>query len=212
MAFDPKDVTLDPLQGMDIRVSTVSALSAGTTSTRAGGVLVGAFTSAMFKIVNQTETYLPLNQRIPRHLDGEIIIVYALEQGLVDPAVMTNTFGEAFATALGLGRGFKIPRSSRFNIKFGAEITQDLQGTARLAGDPAIFNNPNFITNGGLDADGQPMAGTEELKFTLKNCRVDTFSFGMTSGRHIVANSWQGTAEALVVNRSADNGSVREVS
>lgn len=197
MAFDSTnmrgDPTLDPIQGMDIQVSTVQSLQ--TAGARSGGQLVGVFTSAMFKIVNQTETYLPLNARIPRHLDGEIIIVYALEQGLIDPNVMTNTFGSTFAAALANGRGAKIPRSSRFNVKFKAELSQDLEDN-----DPAIFFNDQITNRSG---DGLATGNLLELGFMLTNCRVDTFSFGMTSGRHIVANSWQGTAEGLKVVASS---------
>jgi hypothetical protein len=176
--------TADPLQGYDIKVKTYAATGGNTHP------LVGAFTSAMFKIVNQTETYLPLNSRIPRQLDGEIIIVWALEQGLIAPDVMTNTFGTNFGAALNEGRGHKIPRSSRFNISFLVELAAD----ELAASNPAIFDN-NFFSAGAFGAnDNKP-----EFEFHLLFCRVDTYSFGMTSGRHVVANSWQGTAEGIKV-------------
>lgn len=182
---------LDPLQGYDIKVYTGGgALTSTGTETGSGHLLVGAFTSAMFKVVNQTETYLPLNSRLPKHLDGEIILVYALEQGMISPSVISNTYGGALASALSQGRGFKIPRSQRFNVTFEANLYQDLSPSSGNGQDPSVFYNNNFTT-----------VGTEKdsLRFTLKQCRVDTFSFGMTAGRHIVANSWQGTAESIKV-------------
>lgn len=181
-------LTADPLQGYDIKVKTVPLLTGQEQ-------LVGAFTSAMFKIINQTETYLPLNSRIPRQLDGELIIVWALEQGLLDPDVMTNTFGSAFGAALNFGRGYKIPRSARFNIQFTVELGNDEFSSPQ----PAIFDNNAFSNLDGGDGDG---TSDFEYQFTLEYCRVDTYSFGMTAGRHVVANSWQGTAEAINIDQS----------
>jgi hypothetical protein len=36
---------------------------------------------------------------------------------------------------------------------------------------------------------------SEELGLELKNFKVDSFSFGATTGRHVVAESWQGVAQ-----------------
>lgn len=185
----------DPLQGYDIKVSTSDYQLGAKTSTK----LVGAFTSLMFKVVNQTETYLPLNTRIPRHLDGEVIVVWSLEQGLVEIDIVTNTFGSGFATNFAQGRGTLIPRSERFDIHFQANMA---------AIDQATNNEATFVStpasdgiNVGVDAN---FAG--KSKYTLKYCRVDTFSFGVTAGRHVVANAWQGTAQHITdeANEVAD--------
>lgn len=184
----------DPLQGYDIKVKTSVASTQGGKSQ-----LVGAFTSLMFKIVNQTETYLPLNSRIPRMLDGEVIVVWSLEQGLVEMNIVANTFGTDFATAFANGRAYKIPRSSRFDIDFqmNAMIAADNgAATASAAvwevGTPADTAKP-FIS--AADARG---TGTALKGYSIKLCRVDTFSFGVAAGRHVVANAWQGTGQHLV--------------
>lgn len=174
---------LDPLQGFDIKVST-STYAVGAKTAK----LVGAFTSLMFKVVNQTETYLPLNSRIPRHLDGEIIVVWSLEQGLVEADVVTNTFGEAFSAEFAKGRGTLIPRSERFDVHFQANLAEI---------DKAINNEAVFVSNvSSAGVVGNPNNLKDE-KYTLKYCRVDTFSFGVTAGRHVVANAWQGTAQHI---------------
>lgn len=175
--------TTDPVQGFDVEVYSVPHRALGATVDPSTGQqnnsqLQGVFTSLMFKVVNQTETYLPLNSRIPRHLDGEIIFVWAAEQGLVTANFMVNTFGKAFADGLAKGRGNKIPRSDRFALVFRINTAEE------FSGQPATFDNDIF------------RAGVQKF-FTLEYCRVDTYSFGVTSGRHVVANSWQGTAEKL---------------
>ena len=176
----------DPIQGFDVQVYSVahSALTTGQNSQ-----LQGVFTSLMFKVVNQTETYLPLNARIPRHLDGEVIFVWAAEQGLVSSNFMLNTFGKQFEDGIAKGRGNKIPRSARFALVFKVD-------TAETGNHPATFDNETFVL------------GTQKY-FTLEYCRVDTYSFGVTSGRHVIANSWQGTAEKL--QESRDQGTANTV-
>lgn len=182
----------DPLQGYDIKVTTVA--SNGSSS----GALVGAFTSLMFKIVNQTETYLPLNSRIPRMLDGEVIVVWSLEQGLVEMDVVANTFGADFATGFSGGRGSMIPRSRRFNILFEAQ--------AMIGAKAGGVDNDTYWIDGPTAAGSQGTGGTlslaniqgsTALKYGIMSARVDTFSFGVAAGRHVVANAWQGTAEHL---------------
>jgi hypothetical protein len=172
----------DPLQGYDIKVETVPATGNNPT-------LVGAFTSLMFKIVNQTETYLPLNSRIPRMLDGEIIVVWSLEQGLVEMNVVANTFGPEFATAFEKGRQFKVPRSKRFNIKF---LMNAMLPSTR---DESTFNVGTGVGVENLIKPEDALAGTKG--YQIRFCRVDTFSFGVAAGRHVVANSWQGTGQHI---------------
>lgn len=164
---------LDPLQGYDIKVS-VQSESGGPAK------ILGAFTSLMFKIVNQTETYLTLNNRVPRHLDGEIIIVWSMEQGLIDLNVVANTFGPDLAAGLGSIRGGGIPRQTRFQITFATNVAD---GTAAPEDDVAFRQNPAVLTDNNV--------------FVLQYCRVDTMTFGVAAGRHIVANTWQGTAQSV---------------
>ncbi len=170
----------DPFQGYDIQVKSDNS-----------SVMIGAFTSAMFKIVNQTETYLTLNNRVPRHLDGELIFIWAAEQGLVNPDVLGNAFGPEFAEAFasGVARSKKIPREARFNLEFKASVH-------------ASDVNPKFITSNEAGTPSTTRGGTAAINnstyvFKVKNCRIDTHSFGVTSGRNIVAVSYQGTGEGL---------------
>lgn len=166
----------DPLQGYDVKVSVSTILGKGNNQ------LVGAFTSLMFKIVNQTETYLPVNSRIPRHLDGEILVVWSMEQGLVNLNVIKNTFGNDFEAKFKLGRGTLIPRSARFDIVWTPNLADKDKDTL------------------GSPAEGEAtlqIAESHKKTFRLHYCRVDTFSFGVTAGRHIVANAWQGTAQHI---------------
>lgn len=181
-----KSLLEDPIQGYDVQV--LSSVAMGN-----GSMLVGRFTSVMFKVVNQTETYLPLNQRIARQLDGEILFVWAAEQGFIHPQFLATTFGGGMASGFGGandtandgtgvgGRAAKINRSVRFNLDFSVDLTKDRTNGAN---HEAQFYNTNFGNTAG---------------FSLKMCRVDTYSFGVTAGRSVVANSWQGTAEQLKI-------------
>ena len=173
----------DPLQGFDVKV-TISSLYTPSGAGASAQQLVGAFTSLMFKIVNQTETYLPVNSRIPRHLDGEILVVWSLEQGLVDLNVIRNTFGSDFNNQFKIGRGALIPRAARFDIVWKANLAEadktaandtESEATLRLQGNTDLAKS----------------------NYKLNYCRVDTFSFGVTAGRHVVANAWQGTAQHI---------------
>ena len=55
--------------------------------------------------------------------------------------------------------------------------------------DAAANNEATFVSN--------PQEKISGSQYTLKFCRVDTFSFGVTAGRHVVANAWQGTAQHI---------------
>lgn len=169
----------DPFQGYDIQVKSDNS-----------SVMIGAFTSAMFKIVNQTETYLTLNNKVPRHLDGELIFIWAAEQGLVNPDVLGNAFGPDFAEAFnsGVARSKKIPREARFNLEFKASVHPKDDATRFITSNEA---GGNLAQRGG----GTILSST--YVFKVKNCRIDTHSFGVTSGRNIVAVSYQGTGEGL---------------
>lgn len=169
------DELLDPLQGFDVKIKTYRIDKPSEQQ------LIGAFTNLMFKVVNATEVYIPVGTRFPRHLDGEVTVVWSLEQGAVKLNVIANTFGEKFAQNFKQGRGFRVPRSRRFDISFSAAFAKgDLDGAGSK--DDAIYRN-DYMSNG--------------EKYRLKYCRVDTYTFGVGPGRHVVANSWQGTAQFL---------------
>lgn len=149
----------------------------------------------MFKIVNQTETYLTLNNRVPRHLDGELIFIWAAEQGLVNTDVLGHAFGPEFANAFNQPRvrSLKIPRESRFNLTFKAAVHTKDTGTTFLT------DNTNSTRDG-----SDPT--TTVYSFKVKSCRIDTHSFGVTSGRNIIAVSYQGTGEGLEYSKGLHNG------
>jgi len=168
--------TLDPIQGFDVEV-TVSTFDGKS-------ILAGRFTSILVRMVNVTETYLELNQRVPRHLDGEINIVWQMERGQLNMKVLEDTFGFFGASSgqqMMISRIDKIKRARRFAIQFRVDVQPgqfvDAE-TARLSGQ--IFD-------------------PERTTYLLQQCKVDTFSFGATSGRNIVANQWQGTAESMIL-------------
>jgi hypothetical protein len=167
----------DPLQGYDLKVSVIN-LKGKQESTR----LFGAFNSFMWRIVNQTEAYIQLNQRIPRMLDGEIIVVWSLDQGLVNPNVIENTFGKEFADAFKGGRNNVIPRQHRFHIKVDAGAGSTI-ANEKLELDEGDFNvAPN---------------GMYAMSLQLNYARCDTLTFGVAPGKTVAANSWQGTAEGI---------------
>ncbi len=170
----------DPIQGMDVNVIS-------TTAGGSNNKISGAFTSVMFKIVSQTETYLTLDQRIARQLTGEVIFVWAAEQGWLDPSFIANAFGTPAYTGIAAGRPSRIPRQNRFHLDFKIQDPSTASNYPTLTGlnltdDQAAFNNTNISGN---------------TRLSLRNCRTDTLSFGVTAGRHVVATSYQGTAEGL---------------
>lgn len=167
-------VLRDPLQGYDIKVSVTGPADGKNSGT--GTRLVGIFNTFMWRLVNQTEAYISLNQRIPRMLDGEVLVVWSLDQGLINMDVVKNTFGEGFATDFaGDDARSKVQRRQvRFNL-----LCQ--QGTIN-----------EQLGEEGFQNDGRGLTSIE-----LKMARVDTLTFGVAPGRAVAANSWQGTAEGV---------------
>lgn len=169
----------DPIQGFDVEV-TVSDYGTGS------AVLVGRFTSILVRVVNVTETYLELNQRMPRHLDGEINIVWQMERGMLNTKVLEDTFG-FFSGSAGVGADIsrstnRIKRAKRFTIDF------------RVKTAPS-----DFADQGMQQYNDQVNSSLGTSGYRLSLCKTDTMSFGATSGRNIVANQWQGTAEGIQV-------------
>jgi hypothetical protein len=177
-ARDLTDLELrDPVQGFDC---TVEVVSIGTDD-----VLTGSFTGFMCKIINQTEAYLPLGTRVPRMLDGEILIAWSLEQGLQHPRVLANTYGKAFAEAYGSAKSRQtpVPRQRRFNIKMNTTVLHM----------PADSTSWSEVTYNPGDLKKQ----YSKLELTLRYCKVDTGSFGVMAGRRVAASSWQGSGEGI---------------
>jgi len=172
------DNVLDPIQGFDVDV-TFSPYQGGNTR-----VLVGRFTSILVRVVNVTETYLELSQRIPRHLDGEINIVWQCERGMLNMGVLEESFGFFAGTtaSTSIGRNDKVKRAARFTISFSVNVKSDDFANAIMAGQ-----------------NGQISSNSTRTQYVLQYCKVDTMSFGATSGRNIVANQWQGTAEGIEI-------------
>jgi hypothetical protein len=166
----------DPIQGFDVDVSIQKYDTGGSISQ----ILVGRFTSILVRVVNVTETYLELNQRMPRHLDGEINIVWQCERGMLNTQVLQETFG-FFGTSNSIGRNNdRIQRARRFTIDFSVKV-----------------NNSDFVDENMRTYNAQLQTNTPITTYRLHLCKTDTMSFGATSGRNIVANQWQGTAEGI---------------
>lgn len=181
----PQDIKAmrDPFQGFDIEV-TVKDAAGGTDS-----VLSGAFTGFMCRLVNQVEAYLTIGRRVPRMLDGEIIIGWSLEQGLVSNSPIKDTYGEDFAKAYSKGRLEPLPRQRRFHITMATNVDSipDYNGSLDLT--EAVFRT---------DLQRPQLAMTLDIKYA----RVDTGSFGMVAGKRVASSSWQGTGEYIVIKTS----------
>lgn len=177
MATADTNILRDPLQGFDIRVSSFEA-DASSGPKR----LVGAFNTFMWRVINQVEAYVSLGQRIPRMLDGEVMAVWSLEQGLVNFNIVENTFGSAFAKAFAKGRNNVIPRQKRLSFLVEAGL-----GTTIPDGDTPM--GQAGFNLGGTD--------TYNMAIKLNYCRTDTVTFGVSPGRAIAGNSWQGTCEGV---------------
>jgi hypothetical protein len=166
--------TVDPIQGFDVEV---------TVNQGGSDILVGRFTSILVRVVNVTETYLELNQRMPRHLDGEINIVWQMERGMLNMEVLEQTFGffmpQGPGAALSINRKKNPPRAHRFSVVFAV--------------NSSLSESFNDTELGAMWGQGK----SKRYSYSLNLCKVDTMSFGATSGRNIVANQWQGTAEEI---------------
>jgi hypothetical protein len=182
------DELRDPFQGFDIAVKVTEVAAGGAGGATATPVLDGVFTGFMARITCHTEAYLPLGQRTPRMLDGELVVVWSLEQAMVSSQVMKNTYGEKMAKAYAGGRGeTPVPRQRRFNIGMSAGVL----ATTGPALDESEFNAGTSSTSIGT------------LKLDLIYARVDTGSFGVMAGKRMASSSWQGTAEYCTATKTA---------
>lgn len=175
----PNEALRDPFQGFDIQVAVTDAEG------KSDGVLGGAFTGFMCRIVNQTEAYLTIGRRVPRMLDGEIIIGWSLEQGMVGNRPITETYGKEFAEAYKNGRLEDLPRQRRFHIEMETTI-------ASIPGAPSEVHFRHDL----------PLAKLK-MNLTIRFARVDTGSFGMVAGKRVASSSWQGTGQSVEVKPAA---------
>lgn len=184
---------LDPLQGFDV---DVWAADQATGEYR----LAGRFTSLQVTIRNATEPYLEFNQRCPRYLDGEFQIGWVLERGMLDSRVMEQTFGLNAIT-----RELRLSRSPRMQIVF--EFNAPELDKVSVDEEPGYSQQSSVINNGELNAGvlapGNATLNPSDLrrlasgKYVLTYCKVDSFTFGATAGRSVVANRWEGLAENI---------------
>lgn len=170
------NIMRDPLQGYDIQVTVSKIGDASNTP-----LLVGGFNTFMWRVVNQTNAYITLNSRIPRMLDGTVITVWSLSQGLVDLNVVVNSFGQEFATQFAAGRTAIIPRATRFNL-------------TSTAGFGTTINSNIPTDDSGFNLGG---GSAPNMSIKLGYARIDTLTFGVQPGGHPAVNSWQGTAESI---------------
>jgi len=189
---------LDPIQGFDADVYVVDQATGAY-------LLVGRFVSIQITIRNATETYLELNQRVPRFLDGEFQIGWVLERGHLDHRVLEYTFGIS-----AINRELRLNRSPRFQITFqilAPELDQDPQGYSGILqtagayeqGETVIGNGEIYFARSGAAKYNRRRASGQ---YVLTFCKVDSLSIGAMAGRSVIANRWEGLAEGIEqVNR-----------
>jgi len=181
---------LDPIQGFDADVWVIDQATGQYN-------LVGRFTSVQITIRNATEPYLELNQRIPRYLDGEIQIGWVLERGMVDTRILQQTFGYS-----ALSRELRLSRNPRMQITFEINAPElDKVKTIANSSRKSIGNGELFIsTDAGNGFANRKAIGQIQMNF----CKVDSFTMGVTAGRNVIANRWEGLCESIEeINRSS---------
>lgn len=200
------NVGLDPLQGYDFEVWTQDEATGGI-------AFFGAFQSLTLSVRNATETYLELGQRVPIYLDGEIQIAWVLEQGCVDMAFLTRTFG-----INAIERSKVVTRGPRFRISFDAKAAELVNTTGGEASQSTRVINNIFSNNVASSAPfsrqvGQvlqqgatfgtsnaPPAPTAQGQYELYRCKVDSVSLGLMPGRRVAALRWEGVSEGISFN------------
>ncbi|MFB6284786.1 MAG: hypothetical protein ABEK59_12805 [Halobacteria archaeon] len=199
----------DPLQGYDADVWAIDQAT-GTWS------LVGRFTSIELVFRNTTRPYIEFNQRVMRQLDGNFMIGWTMERGLLDGRVLQNTFGYHK-----ISRTDRINRHPRMQIVFqlnAPELSQDknFANTTNYTATQAPNQSPvnsNF-TNAAANVQGQDDRGTSEFvedsnnnavtrdttsMMVLKFCKVETFTIRAEAGDEVISNRWEGVSEGYEV-------------
>lgn len=165
-----------PLSGYHFRIAVIDL--------NGNPVWFGGFQSLTLSVRNATETYLPVGERMPMYLDGEIQIAWVLEKGLVDGSFLEKAFG---LTNSKLKRCDCIPESTRFIISFKTSCPPKFEGNSRefLNLDKNYFQTDNSLN---LDRD---------FEMRLLYCKVDNMSLGIMPGRRVVAERWEGVSEGI---------------
>lgn len=152
-----------------------------------------------------TETYLELGQRIPIYLNGEIQIAWVLEQGLVDMAFVTRTFG-----VKNIRRDQLVSRGPRFHIAFDANAS----GRDNQTSEESVGNVPGALRGGVNVRDlggnlnlfgGSSLDGGDAIlnkpsnkgRYEMMRCKVDSVSLGIMPGRRVAAVRWEGVSEGI---------------
>ena len=190
------NASIDPFQGFDVEV--------WVTDLGTGRILdVGQFQSCTLTIRNATETYLPLGQRIPTYLDGEIQIAWVLERGKLSTDYLKAWFGTSEIT-----KEQYLTRGPRFQISIdlnAVELKQDISNTTNYI----INSRTNLTQNKSVRKDYfSSTENTDNLFNNDKNissgrleivrCKLDSLSEGIMPGRRVIANRWEGVAEGII--------------
>ena len=190
---------IDPMQGFDFEC--------WAQDTHTGEIaFFGRFQSLTLSIRDATETYLELGQRIPIYLNGEIQIAWVLEQGLLDMAFVTRTFGH-----LDISRTNTLSRGPRFHISFDAEAAGRVSSTSEIktkistgvnaSSRTGIGGNQNLRDAGTITSASNPKHNLSNPRATgryeLMRCKVDSLSLGIMPGRRVAAVRWEGVSEGI---------------
>ena len=197
---------IDPMQGFDFECWAQDSQSGAV-------AFFGRFQSLTLSVRDATETYLELGQRIPIYLNGEIQIAWVLEQGLVDMAFVHRTFG-----VRNIRRDQLVTRGPRFHIAFDAnaadrlnDVSEDASPTNTGAGgsdgtntnaNTGLLSSTNRLgagnartsTNLFSNSKGKP---TNQGRYELMRCKVDSVSLGIMPGRRVAAVRWEGVSEGI---------------
>lgn len=194
---------IDPMQGFDFECWAQDSHNGSV-------AFFGRFQSLTLSVRDATETYLELGQRIPIYLNGEIQIAWVLEQGLVDMAFVTRTFG-----VNNIRRDQLITRGPRFHIAFDANAAERRGTTAENRSSEAeganekasgLFNGSLAQRLGGRNArsgfgdiftDAKGRSASSEGRYELMRCKVDSVSLGIMPGRRVAAVRWEGVSEGI---------------
>ena len=185
------NASLDPLQGFDVEVWVTDLFS--------GKVLdIGQFQSCTLTVRNATETYLPLGQRIPTYLDGEMQIAWVLERGK-----LSANFMEAWFGTNNINKDQYLTRGPRFQISIdlnAVELQQPIQTKYVIDSKREESKNVDFFSPPSIQSFIDPIERNKTGKGRLEivRCKLDSFSEGIMPGRRVIANRWEGVAEGLV--------------
>jgi hypothetical protein len=194
------NASLDPMQGFDVEV--------WVTDVATGQILdIGQFQSCTLTIRNATETYLPLGQRIPTYLDGEIQIAWVLERGKLSTNFLTSWFGTS-----NINKDQYLTRGPRFQISIDLNAvefknpvdTKYIYESVAVKSNATDFFRPTGATAGYFESpEDRASSGSEQGRLEIVRCKLDSFSEGIMPGRRVIANRWEGVAEGVLFSRAS---------